>query len=378
MSSLQGNSYQAGFAPTTPPFDLNVGDLLTFNSSYTIVVNDISDGFLINQITASGTYGGNPITETSDDGDDSDGNNSDDETVVQVSQNPEVSIIKSVATDTSAGSAVSLGDLLTFTVIVENTGNINLENLSVQDNLVGYYSSVGLTLTTGPSFVGSDGPNNNDQTKLNIGEKATYTATFEINQAAIDDQGVSNRFYMLQNGNVLPDRFNQTSGSVDDGNDDDSNRTSTDVVIPINSKIKAVKTSDFSATDNGNGILDAGETLVYTIAVENTGNVTLDNVQFSDELVDVVNGNKSFLDELTDIVYDYDLKPDGTQIQASSQIAPGHIAFYRAELTITQEIVNYGGIKNRVEVTAEDPLNNSVIDLSDDGDIFDGGAGDVM
>ena len=117
VSSLQGNSYQAGFDPTTTPFDLNVGDLLTFNSSYTIVVNDISDGFLINQITALGTYGGNPITETSDDGDDSDGNNSDDETVVQVSQNPEVSIIKSVATDTSACSAVSLGDLLTFTVM---------------------------------------------------------------------------------------------------------------------------------------------------------------------------------------------------------------------------------------------------------------------
>ena len=78
------------------------------------------------------------------------------------------------------------------------------------------------------------------------------------------------------------------------------------------------------------------------------------------------------LDELSAIVYDYDLESDGVTGELSSQISPGHTAYYRASIVITQEIVNYGGLKNRVTVTADDPRNNQVTDISDDGDVFDG------
>ena len=80
---------------------------------------------------------------------------------------------------------------------------------------------VSLSLTTGPTFQGTDGPNTADSTRLNIGETATYVATFEVNQTAVNDQGISNRFWLLQNGVRVQDRNDTTLGSVDDGNDDD-------------------------------------------------------------------------------------------------------------------------------------------------------------
>ncbi|MBT7458546.1 MAG: DUF11 domain-containing protein, partial [Flavobacteriaceae bacterium] len=369
-SSAQGNSYTAGFDPTTTAFDLFVGDVLTFLSSYTITADDISSGFLINQIDGSGTYGGNTITDTSDNGDDTDLNDVDDPTVVEISQNPEVNIIKSVTTST--GGPVGVGDTLTFTMLVENTGNVDLTNLTVQDDLTGYANPSSFSLTTGPTFLGTDGLNNTDSTRLNVGETATYEATFEVNQTAVNDVGVSNKFYLLQNGVAVQDKNNLASGSVDDGNDDDPTKTSTDIVIATNASIKVVKTSDFSDS-NTNGVLDAGETLVYTIAVKNTGNVFLDNVNFVDDLLDAGSETVSFLDELSTIVYYYDLESDGvTQVNSPSQIAPGNTAYYRASILITQEIVNYGGLKNRVTVTADDPRNNEVTDTSDDGDVFDG------
>ena len=69
----------------------------------------------------------NNVSDTSDDGDDTDGNTIDDSTVVSIYQNPIIEATKTVSvTDNNGNGATDLGDLLTYTITFENKGNVTL------------------------------------------------------------------------------------------------------------------------------------------------------------------------------------------------------------------------------------------------------------
>ena len=55
--------------------------------------------------------------------------------------------------------------------------------------------------------------------------------------------------------------------------------------------VEATKTA--AVTDNGDGNTGAGDIIVYTITVENTGGITLSNISLSDVLTDGNGGNLS-------------------------------------------------------------------------------------
>ncbi|WP_179317464.1 DUF7507 domain-containing protein, partial [Winogradskyella undariae] len=181
--------------------------------------------------------------------------------------------VKTVALTTDVlPTGLSLGDTMTYTITVENTGNVSLDNVAIADTFVDANGNT-LTLLTGPTFSSSDA--GSAEGLLAVGETATYTATYVIEQAAIDAGGFSN--------SVLAEGDSPAGTTVDDTSDDDDDadgNTEDDATVTTigeSPSIEAVKTVAISNDVLPSG-LSLGDTMTYTITVENTGNVSLDNV----------------------------------------------------------------------------------------------------
>ena len=106
-------------------------------ATYTITQADVDAGNVTNSATATGDSplgGPDDVTDTSDDGDDTDGNTVDDPTVVTVPQNPAIELTKTAAITTDVGPAgASLGDLITYTFSAENTGDVTIGNIAIDN-----------------------------------------------------------------------------------------------------------------------------------------------------------------------------------------------------------------------------------------------------
>ncbi|MBE0666965.1 MAG: DUF11 domain-containing protein, partial [Bacteroidales bacterium] len=131
---------------------------------------------------------------------------------------------------------------LTYTIVVVNTGNTSLTNVVLTDAFAG-----GATLTSG-----DDG-----DAILEVGETWTYTATYTVTQADID-AGTD-----LVNVAVVD--TDQTGAVQDDAT----------TTITRTSSLTIDKTVDITE-------INAPGTLTYTIVVVNTGNTSLTNVVLTD------------------------------------------------------------------------------------------------
>ena len=99
--------------------------------------------------------------------------------------------------------------------------------------------------------------------------------------------------------------------------------------------------------ENGNGLADIGETITYSFTVINTGNVTITDIEVTD-------------DDLPGIVV------SGAPIT----LAPGESdsTTFTATYTLTKVDIHEGKVSNSASVTGTDPLDNTVSDISDNGD----------
>ncbi len=167
-----------------------------------------------------------------------------------VALNPSLNVTKTAAED----SVDAAGDVIHYTIRVQNTGNQTLTGVTVADSLVG-------TLTRG-----ADDPGNDDA-YLEVGETWTYTGTYIVTQADIDGNGGGD-------------------GDIDNTVTADSNETPEDtasdtVLIAQLPSLNVTKTAAEDSVDA------AGDVIHYTIRVQNTGNQTLTGVTVADSLVDL-------------------------------------------------------------------------------------------
>ena len=128
------------------------------------------------------------INDISDDGIDNDGDIESDPTLDPITSLPDISISKTASLTNNGSSEIGVGDLITYSITVTNTGNVDLVSVTLSDDLKGL-NGTALALTGSLTFQSST-QGSNDGTLL-VGETALYTASFLINQA-VDSGGVSN------------------------------------------------------------------------------------------------------------------------------------------------------------------------------------------
>ena len=178
-----------------------------------------------------------------------------------------------------AGDGANLGDLITYTISIENKGNVTLNSLTISDTIKDG-NGANLSLDGPPSFVSAT--TSSTSTTLQVGGTATFTANYTIDQQAVDSGRVENSAV----GTASSPSGVQTSDTSDDGDDSDGD-IDDDPTITLLTATPTLSVSK-SATVNdpdSNGV-DLGDTITYTIVVTNTGDLTLSNVVITDTLTD--------------------------------------------------------------------------------------------
>ncbi|WP_162143793.1 beta strand repeat-containing protein, partial [Hellea balneolensis] len=211
------------------------GASVTFTADYTITQADIDAGAAIsntatgNATPPSGTYV--PSTDT--------------ETVTPEGPAPASTLTKTASNDTN----VAAGDVITYTYVVQNTGNTNLTNVSISD----VHGGTGTLGAITPATVAFLAP----------GASATFTADYTVTQDDIDAGGaISN----TATANATPPNGTYTPS------------TATETVDPAD----PAPAADFTKTASETSDVQAGDVITYTYVVTNTGNVSLNDVSVTD------------------------------------------------------------------------------------------------
>ena len=342
---------------------LQLTEVATYTATYTITNATANSGLVSNSIYAVGSAGGltNNVTDTSDDGDDSDGNTVDDGTEIVIPELPSIELTKTFTTnDLNGNGRVDLGDRINYTITVSNTGNQDLTGLNLTEDFTNLTTDT-LTLSTGPTY--STSTHGNAQDLLVYGEMETYVATFIVNQLAVDGAGVRNSVL----GTISsPGNSNNVTDTSDDGDDSDGNTTddATITEVSANPSIEVTKTATVNDT-NSNSKTDANDIITYTITVVNTGDTEVNTITFND----VITTSRGDQLPLT-------ANPARISTSAGSPVGTlkvSETAIYTAQFIINATAYNAEFIANTVTVTADAiGLTGNVSDTSDDGDDTDG------
>ncbi|MEX2557216.1 MAG: choice-of-anchor P family protein [Actinomycetota bacterium] len=217
-------------AISCPATALAPGASMTCTATYTITQSDIDAGSVTNTGTADSTQS-EPDSDTN---------------IEPIPQAPAIDTQKSGVLDDGSDNVVNPGDKINYTITVTNIGNTTLTGVTVVDPLAG------VLVCTWPGATGT----------LGVGQAVSCTGSYTITQADIDA------------GNV----HNIATGDSDQTPPDDDEF---DVPITQTPAMSVVKSS-VNADENGNGLLDEGDTLTYVFTVTNTGNTTLTGVTVSD------------------------------------------------------------------------------------------------
>ena len=165
-------------------------------------------------------------------------------TTNQLPQDPSLSLNKTGTFDAGADGVADVGELITYTFVVTNTGNVTLTNVTVTDPLPGLS-----TITC-------------DATTIPVGGFITCTATYAVTQATS----------MQASSTTWPPRTPMSPGRT--------MMTTMNRCLRMPASLNKTGTFDAGA----DGVADVGELITYTFVVTNTGNVTLTNVTVTDPL----------------------------------------------------------------------------------------------
>ena len=287
--------------PATPSGTLAVGESVTCSAEYGLLQSDIDAGEVINTADADGSGPqGQPV-------------NDDDTNTEPITQVPQLAVSK----EADVSEVDAAGDVITYTVTVENTGNITLDPI-VSDEINGL---VPVPLSGPAADIGLVG-------LLDVGETWTFSGTYEVTQDDMDAGVALTNVACADDPGV-------------DGEDDCGEDTTTIIQEP---SIELLKTGTWNDA-NGDTYANAGETITYTFSVENTGNVTVTNITLADTI-------------------------GGVTISGGpiSTLAPGAIdsTTFSGEYVLTQVDVDAGTFTNVATATGQDPDGDPVEDDDDD------------
>ncbi len=295
---------------------LNLGEAWVYTGNYAITQQDIDNGEVVNQATVTGTA---PDQSNVSDLSGST-TTTNDPTITTLCSGASIALIKvGTVNDTNGNGCGDVGETIQYSFSIKNTGNLELDNITVNDPLV--------SVTGGPISLASGAI-----------DTSSFTAVYTITQADIDAGIVENQATVEgtdPNGNMVTDL-----------SDDDSYTENDPTITGLcqTSSIALEKTGVFM-DENGNGASDEGETIEYNFKVTNTGNVTLYNITITDPLpgIQIIGGPIPVLEPG---------QSDSTT--------------FTAVYSITLQDIDNLQVVNQATVTGEDINGNLVTDLSDD------------
>ena len=258
---------------TCPAGDIAPGASITCTASYTVTQADLDNGSVSNTATVT-------IDSQSDSG----------SVTANATQNPSVTVAKSVNSITGGGSTYdAVGDVISYDIVATNNGNVTLTgNATIDDPLTGDETCPAGDIAPGASI--------------------TCTASYTVTQADLDNGSVSNTATVTIDGQSDP-------GSVTVNATQDPSVTVTKSVSSI--------------TGGGSTYAAVGDVISYDIVATNNGNVTL-------------TGNATIDDPLT-----------GDETCPAGDIAPGASITCTASYTVTQADLNNGSVSNTATVTID-------------------------
>ncbi|MFA5590925.1 MAG: DUF11 domain-containing protein [Lysobacteraceae bacterium] len=274
-----------GACTPSQPATLAPGDALICAASYEVQPADVEAGEYINAASASGTAPDNtPVIDN-------------DTVTTPVAQAPALDLVKTV---TSTGP-YSAGDVIAYSLIATNTGDVTLTNVSITD--------AGAVMgTCTPSLPAILAP----------GDVLTCTASYEVQPADVEAGEYAN---IATASGTTPD-----GGSADD-------QDSTTTPIAQNPGLELVKAVTSS------GPYGAGDSIDYSFTLTNTGDVTLTGVEVVDDLPD-----------LGPLSYAWPGVP-GT-------LAPGQVVVATAAYVVTPADVDEGQVLNVATAAGTPPVQD--------------------
>ncbi|GMA28798.1 beta strand repeat-containing protein [Arenivirga flava] len=294
LSGLGAIGYGAWPSGTTGA--LAPGTQVTGTATYTVTQADVDRGFVQNTASASGrTPQGGTVSGSSPQ-----------TRVTTAAAAPAVTVQKTAAV---SGSGIA-GDVITYTFVARNAGNVTLTGVAVSDPLSGLSA---LTYGSWPS--GTSGT-------LAPGQQVTATATYTIKQSDVNAGSVRNTASV---SGLAPGAATPTTGTSEQVT------TSTAAANPA---FTVAKSASLAPGSTGR----AGDTVNYAFTVRNSGNVTLTGVALSDPLPG-----------LSAIAFG--TWPSGT----SGTLQPGQQVVATATYTLTQSDVDAGSVANTATGTVTPP-----------------------
>ena len=213
-------------------FDLEAGEETFFEYSYTVKEEDIIEGVVQNSATVT--------------------NNKVEETTTITTETEEINADYEVTKVADKKENVKAGDVVTYTITVKNTGNVTLNDVKVDDDMINLHEVVnGLA------------PN----------AETSFTGTYTVKQQDIDDQKVIT--------NIVTVGEKTTTEEITPEPENKDYTVEKTAVVTRN----GVEVTD--KDENGNIIVKAGDKVNYTITVTNTGNVTLKGLKLTDEMLEI-------------------------------------------------------------------------------------------
>jgi len=212
--------------------ELAPGASETFETTYTVTADDVLNGVVLNTVTAKGTSSDDEPTEGGEG----------EKEIHPVDEDRKLTVTKE--SDVAEGEKAALGQTITYTITVENTGNIDAYNVTVTDEMTQMSELIEY---------------------LAVGDTKTFSTTYIVTEADVRNGQIVNR--------VLASGTDKNNDSPIGG--EGENTVSTE---EKNSHLEVTKVSDAT------GEATLGQVINYTITVLNDGNQTINNVVVSDAL----------------------------------------------------------------------------------------------
>ena len=221
---------------------------VTLAASYTVTQTDVNKGEVINNIAAATVPGTtNPVP-------------SNPTPVTPETKNPALTVAKAVKEGTKGtgeNGTYKAGDVAQYTITVTNSGNVTLENIPVNETLIGATFD---STNAAEAIIA----------KLEPKESTTLAASYTVTQADVDKG----------------EEINNVATATVPGTEEPTPSEPTPIT-PEDKKPEVTVTKEITAGTSGtgeNGTYKAGEVAHYTITVTNSGNVTLENIPVNEML----------------------------------------------------------------------------------------------